>query len=97
MVDGLAAHEVTATLKHFPGLGRVQENTDTAATVIDSVTTADDEQVAAFATLAASPAEPFVMASSATYTELDPANPGRLLPRRRSPGCCASSSASTAW
>ena len=80
VVDGLAAHEVTATLKHFPGLGRVQGNTDTAATVIDSVTTADDEQVAAFATLAASPAEPFVMASSATYTELDPANPAVFSP-----------------
>ena len=80
VVDGLAAHQVTATLKHFPGLGRVQGNTDTAATVTDSVTTADDEQVAAFATLARNPAEPFVMASSATYTQLDPAGPAAFSP-----------------
>src|SRR4051794_18416125 len=33
VVDGLAASGLTATLKHFPGLGRVQGNTDTAATV----------------------------------------------------------------
>jgi beta-glucosidase-like glycosyl hydrolase len=80
VVDGLAAHQVTATLKHFPGLGRVQGNTDTAATVTDSVTTADDEQVAAFATLAASPAEPFVMTSSAVYTQLDPADVAAFSP-----------------
>jgi beta-glucosidase-like glycosyl hydrolase len=80
VVDGLAAHQVTATLKHFPGLGRVQGNTDTAATVTDSVTTADDEQVEAFATLARNPAEPFVMASSAIYTQLDPTEPAAFSP-----------------
>ena len=72
VVDGLSAHGVTATLKHFPGLGRVQANTDTTADVVDSTTTADDEQVAAFADLARSPADPFVMVSSARYTQLDP-------------------------
>ena len=72
VVDGLAEHGVTGTLKHFPGLGRVQANTDTAAVVTDTVTTADDEQVAAFGTLAQSPAAPMVMMSSATYTQLDP-------------------------
>jgi beta-glucosidase-like glycosyl hydrolase len=72
VVDGLAAHGVTATLKHFPGLGRVGSNTDTSADVVDSTTTAGDEQVAAFARLARSAAHPFVMASSATYTQLDP-------------------------
>jgi len=72
VVDGLAAHGVTATLKHFPGLGRVQANTDTSADVVDSTTTAGDEQVAAFGTLAESPADPFVMTSSAIYTQLDP-------------------------
>jgi beta-glucosidase-like glycosyl hydrolase len=75
IVDGLAAHGVTATLKHFPGLGRVQGNTDTSAVVVDDTTTADDEQVAAFGDLARSPAAPFVMASSATYTLLDPTTP----------------------
>jgi beta-N-acetylhexosaminidase len=72
VVDGLAAHGVTATLKHFPGLGRVQGNTDTSAVVIDDMTTAGDDQVAAFGRLARSRAHPFVMASTATYTRLDP-------------------------
>jgi beta-N-acetylhexosaminidase len=72
VVDGLAAAGVTATLKHFPGLGRVTTNTDTNAGVVDGVTTADDEQVAAFGALAASPARPFVMVSSATYQQIDP-------------------------
>ena len=75
VVDGLAAHGVTATLKHFPGLGRVQDNTDTAASVTDTVTVAGDEQVVAFGALAGSPARPFVMSSSAIYAQLDPANP----------------------
>ena len=32
IADGLAAHGVTPTLKHFPGLGRVQENPTGAGT-----------------------------------------------------------------
>jgi beta-glucosidase-like glycosyl hydrolase len=72
VVDGLAQAGVTATLKHFPGLGRVSTNTDTNAGVVDGSTTADDEQVAAFGALAASPAHPFVMVSSATYQWIDP-------------------------
>ena len=74
VVGGLAQHRVTATLKHFPGLGRVQANTDTSPTVVDTTTTAGDDQVAAFGTLARS-ASPFVMMSSATYTKLDPSSP----------------------
>jgi beta-N-acetylhexosaminidase len=69
---GLAAHGVTATLKHFPGLGRVAGNTDTTAGVTDTVTTRYDGQVAAFAALASARAEPFVMMSTAIYTQLDP-------------------------
>jgi beta-glucosidase-like glycosyl hydrolase len=72
VMDGLADAGVTATLKHFPGLGRVSSNTDTSAAVIDRSTTADDEQVATFGSLAASPAHPFVMMSSATYQRIDP-------------------------
>jgi beta-N-acetylhexosaminidase len=75
VVDGLAAHGVTATLKHFPGLGRVRSNTDTSAESVDETTTAGDEQVAAFGGLAGSPAHPFVMVSSAVYTQLDPTAP----------------------
>src|SRR3954471_1426147 len=73
VIDGLARAEVTATLKHFPGLGRVHQNTDTTAGVTDPVTTADDGQVAVFGDLARSTAHPFVMVSSATYAQIDPA------------------------
>ncbi|SHF61528.1 glycoside hydrolase family 3 N-terminal domain-containing protein [Geodermatophilus nigrescens] len=75
VVDGLAAHGVTATVKHFPGLGLVDENTDEVPGVTDEVTTASSEQVAAFGELARSDADPFVMVSSAIYPRLDPAAP----------------------
>ena len=75
VVDGLAAHDVTATVKHFPGLGLVDDNTDEVPGVTDDVTTASSEQVAAFGELARSDADPFVMVSSATYPRLDPAAP----------------------
>ncbi|TFV45437.1 glycoside hydrolase family 3 N-terminal domain-containing protein [Blastococcus sp. TF02A_35] len=75
VADGLAGQDVVPTLKHFPGLGRVQANTDTSADVVDPVTGPDDEQVSAFAdALGRSSAEPFVMMSSAVYPRLDPAN-----------------------
>ena len=80
IADGLAAHGITPTLKHFPGLGRVQENPDQARNVTDDVTTRDDEQVAAFGTLAGSAAEPFVMMSSATYPRIDPSAPAAFSP-----------------
>jgi beta-N-acetylhexosaminidase len=74
VIDGLATSGVTATLKHFPGLGRVRGNTDTDASVTDDVTTTGDEQVTAFAgTLSRTTAHPFVMVSLATYTRIDPA------------------------
>jgi beta-N-acetylhexosaminidase len=75
IVDGLADAGVTASLKHFPGLGRVAGNTDDTAVVHDVVTTAADPQVALFATLADSPAAPFVMTSSAIYDLIDPSAP----------------------
>ena len=72
VLGGLAGHGVTATLKHFPGLGRVQQNTDTTAHVVDGTTAAGDGQVTAFGRLALSPARPFVMVSSAVYSRIDP-------------------------
>ncbi|SDZ08845.1 beta-N-acetylhexosaminidase [Geodermatophilus africanus] len=80
VADGLAAHGVTPTLKHFPGLGRVAENPDESRDVTDDVTTREDEQVAAFGALAGSDAEPFVMMSSATYTHIDPGTPAVFSP-----------------
>ena len=47
VVAGLAAHGVTATLKHFPGLGRVQQNTDTSPQVVDGTTTAGEKAAGA--------------------------------------------------
>ena len=73
VIAGLSAHGVTATLKHFPGLGRVQQNTDTSARVVDGVTTGGDPQVAAFGRLATAPSDPMVMVSSAVYDRIDPA------------------------
>src|SRR6185312_1337835 len=75
VVRGLGAHDVSATLKHFPGLGRVTANTDTTAGVTDTVTTAGDDQVALFGSLAADPADPMVMISLAIYTRIDPSQP----------------------
>ncbi len=80
IADGLAAHGVTPTLKHFPGLGRVAENPDKSRDATDDVTTRDDEQVAAFGALAGSDAQPFVMMSSATYTQIDPSVPALFSP-----------------
>ena len=80
VVDGLAEHGVTATLKHFPGLGRVRGNTDTSDQVVDTQTTPDDPQVRLFGTLARSPAEPFVMTSSAVYAQIDDTRPAGMSP-----------------
>ena len=75
IVDGLSDAGVTATLKHFPGLGRVRGNTDDSPDVVDPDTAAGDESVSAFAgTLSATSARPMVMLSSATYPRIDPAN-----------------------
>jgi beta-glucosidase-like glycosyl hydrolase len=72
IVDGLAAAQVTSTLKHFPGLGRVRGNTDDTADVVDTVTAVGDDQVTAFAaTLTRTAAHPMVMMSSATYSQID--------------------------
>lgn len=81
IVDGLAGAQITATLKHFPGLGRVQGNTDDTADVVDGVTTVGDDQVTAFAaTLARTGANPMVMMSSATYAQIDPASQAAFSP-----------------
>ncbi len=61
---------VLTILKHFPGLGRVRANTDTAVRVVDNTTTADDPYLKPFvAGIKAGSAG--VMISSATYPRLD--------------------------
>lgn len=71
---GLAAAGVDATVKHFPGLGRVTGNTDTSSGVRDGVTTRNDPYLTPFADAIKS-GVPFVMMSTAIYALLDPNRP----------------------
>ncbi len=68
---GLRDAAVQATGKHFPGLGRVIDNTDTTAGVTDGTTVRGDAYLAPFAA-AVDDGIPVVMVSSATYTRIDP-------------------------
>ncbi|MCW2494801.1 glycoside hydrolase family 3 N-terminal domain-containing protein [Jatrophihabitans sp.] len=74
VAEGLAAAGVAATIKHFPGLGRVTGNTDTTSGVTDTVTTRHDTYLQPFATAIRAGA-PFVMMSTAIYSRLDPNTP----------------------
>ena len=70
----LQAGGVSATLKHFPGLGRVTGNTDvTASGTTDSTTTVDDPYLEPFRAGIQAGAD-LVMISSATYSKIDPDN-----------------------
>ncbi|KHL04978.1 glycoside hydrolase family 3 N-terminal domain-containing protein [Sinomonas humi] len=71
--QGMADSGVEATVKHFPGLGRVTANTDTSTNVTDSVTTRSDPDVAPFAD-AVQAGAPWVMLSNAFYPAIDPNN-----------------------
>jgi beta-N-acetylhexosaminidase len=62
---------IDGTLKHFPGLGRVQGNTDVTASVVDTVTTANDPYLQSFAQGIAAGAD-MVMVALATFTQIDP-------------------------
>lgn len=74
VVRGLAAGGIDASVKHFPGLGRVAGNTDTSSGVTDSITTRHDPYLSPFAT-AIEAGVPFVMVSTAIYSRLDPHRP----------------------
>lgn len=68
---GMEQAGVAPTLKHFPGLGRVAQNTDASAGVVDTVTGADDPVAAMFAELAGASGKRLVMLSSAYYSLID--------------------------
>jgi beta-N-acetylhexosaminidase len=72
-VRGMAQAGVATTVKHFPGLGRVQGNTDFAAGVVDQATAPDDASLGSFRQGIAAGA-PFVMVALATYTRIDAAH-----------------------
>lgn len=80
VMTGMQSQGVLATLKHFPGIGRIPNNTDFSATgITDSQTTADDPYLQPFAAgIAKHPG--MVMVSSATYTKIDGANPAIFSP-----------------
>ncbi|MGL4172595.1 MAG: glycoside hydrolase family 3 N-terminal domain-containing protein [Actinomycetota bacterium] len=71
---GMGDANVLATAKHFPGLGQVTANTDTAAAVSDQRTTITSPSVAAFANLI-NAGIPVIMMSSAVYEVIDPTEP----------------------
>jgi beta-N-acetylhexosaminidase len=73
-VAGMTAAGVDVSIKHFPGLGRVTQNTDTTAGVTDTVTVNDDPYLVPFAD-AINAKVPFVMMSTAVYSNIDSANP----------------------
>lgn len=71
-VRGMHAGGVAATVKHFPGLGRIINNTDFSSTgITDSTTTATDPYLAPFAAGIAAGAD-LVMVGSAIYAKIDP-------------------------
>lgn len=74
-VAGLRSAGVVATVKHFPGLGRITANTDTSsAGTTDTQTTATDAYLQPFAAGVQAGAQ-LVMVSSATYTRIDGSQP----------------------
>ncbi len=74
-VTGLRSAGVVATVKHFPGLGRITANTDTSSTgITDTQTTATDPYLQPFAAGVKAGAQ-LVMVSSATYTRIDASQP----------------------
>ena len=74
--EGMQASKVIPTYKHFPGLGRVKDNTDTSAGVVDSTTTRNaDTAVSVIFGAAIAAGAPVIMVSSATYSLIDPSAP----------------------
>ncbi len=78
-IEGMTAAGVATTVKHFPGLGRVQGNTDLVAQVVDTVASRRDPYLGPFQAGIAAGAG-FVMVSLAIYTRLDPVNPAVFSP-----------------
>lgn len=71
VVAAMRAAHLGASVKHFPGLGRVTANTDTSTHAVDDVTTAADPNLQPFAAGIAA-GTTAVMVSSASYPRLDP-------------------------
>jgi beta-N-acetylhexosaminidase len=79
VLRGMAAGHLDATAKHFPGIGRVSADPDTASGVTDTVTTRTDPYLAPFAS-AIHAGVPFVMVSTVFYTRIDAHHPAAFSP-----------------
>jgi beta-N-acetylhexosaminidase len=77
--QGLADAGIAATVKHFPGLGRVTGNTDTTSGVTDTRTVRHDAYLGPFAA-AVKQHVPFVMVSTAIYSRIAPGTPAVFSP-----------------
>jgi beta-N-acetylhexosaminidase len=73
-VRGMRAGGVAPTVKHFPGLGRVTNNTDTSSAGITDRTTGPADPYLEPFRAAIAAAAPMVMVSSARYPRLDAHN-----------------------
>jgi beta-N-acetylhexosaminidase len=74
-LEGMLAGGVEGTVKHFPGLGRIRNNTDFSSTgITDDVTDANDPFLQPFAAGVKAGAG-LVMVGSARYSKLDPKVP----------------------
>lgn len=79
-MQGMQDAGITPTVKHFPGIGRIDGNTDkTAAGIADHQLTADDPLLQPFQD-AIDEGAPIVMVSTAQYPNLDPANQAAFSP-----------------
>ncbi|MGP9680551.1 glycoside hydrolase family 3 N-terminal domain-containing protein [Brachybacterium sp. AOP3-A1-3] len=70
-VEALDGQGVAATLKHFPGLGRVRENTDFSAEGIEDPVTGPDDPFLDSFTAGIDAGAQLVMMSSAIYPQLE--------------------------
>lgn len=78
-VEGLQDEDVSATLKHFPGLGRATGNTDLESVAIDAPKRVLEADLAPYRRCGAG--ADFVMLSSASYPTLGIDRPAVLAPR----------------
>lgn len=71
-IAGMSAGGVAATVKHFPGIGRIRNNTDFYSTgITDTTTTTSDSYLRPFASGIRAGAD-MVMVGSAIYSRIDP-------------------------